>query len=124
MTEWARFQTIGFSEVEPYCCKLLAGKWPGIKNYGDLRTADFSNLMLDHEHYEIMKDGKYAGIVGMYDSGLSIEDIADYYGVTRQSMWKSLMRRGCKFREQLKFVEDNHFHTGQKNVDKRGWPHR
>ena len=42
--EWAGFQTIGFSEVESYCCKLLAGKWPGIKNYGDLRRADFSGL--------------------------------------------------------------------------------
>ena len=42
--EWAGFQTIGFSEVEPYCCKLLAEKWPGIKNYGDLRRADFSGL--------------------------------------------------------------------------------
>jgi DNA (cytosine-5)-methyltransferase 1 len=30
--EWARFETIGFSEIEPYCCRLLAGKWPDIKN--------------------------------------------------------------------------------------------
>jgi DNA (cytosine-5)-methyltransferase 1 len=42
--EWAGFETVGFSEIEPYCCKLLAGKWPGIKNYGDLRRADFSGL--------------------------------------------------------------------------------
>ena len=40
--EWAGFQTAGFAEIEPYCCKLLAEKWPEIKNYGDLRTADFS----------------------------------------------------------------------------------
>ena len=42
--EWAGFETVGFSEIEPYCCKLLAEKWPGIKNYGDLRRADFSGL--------------------------------------------------------------------------------
>ena len=42
--EWAGFRTVGFSEIEPYCCKLLAEKWPEIKNYGDLRTADFSDL--------------------------------------------------------------------------------
>jgi DNA (cytosine-5)-methyltransferase 1 len=42
--EWAGFETIGFSEVDPFCCQLLAEKWPEIKNYGDLRRADFSDL--------------------------------------------------------------------------------
>jgi len=42
--EWAGFETIGFAEIEPYCCKLLAEKWPQIPNYGDIRTADFSQL--------------------------------------------------------------------------------
>jgi site-specific DNA-cytosine methylase len=42
--EWAGFTTIGFSEIEPYCCRLLAEKWLAIPNYGDLRTADFSEL--------------------------------------------------------------------------------
>ena len=41
---WAGFQTVGFSEIEPYCCQLLAEKWPDIHNYGDIRTADFSGL--------------------------------------------------------------------------------
>jgi DNA (cytosine-5)-methyltransferase 1 len=41
---WAGFQTIGFSEIEPYCCALLAEKWPEIRNYGDIRTADFSGF--------------------------------------------------------------------------------
>lgn len=42
--EWAGFDTVGFSEIESYCCKLLTKKWPNIKNYGDIRTADFSGL--------------------------------------------------------------------------------
>ena len=42
--KWAGFETIGFAEVDPYCCALLAEKWPDIRNYGDLRTADFSRL--------------------------------------------------------------------------------
>jgi DNA (cytosine-5)-methyltransferase 1 len=41
---WAGFETVGFSEIDPYCCKLLAEKWPEIPNYGDIRTADFSGL--------------------------------------------------------------------------------
>jgi DNA (cytosine-5)-methyltransferase 1 len=42
--EWAGLETIGFSEIEPYCCRLLAEKWSEIRNYGDIRTADFSGL--------------------------------------------------------------------------------
>jgi len=42
--QWAGFELMGFSEIEPYCCKILALHWPGIKNYGDIRRADFSSL--------------------------------------------------------------------------------
>ena len=41
---WAGFQTVGFSEIDPYCCALLKQHWPDIPNYGDLRRADFSAL--------------------------------------------------------------------------------
>jgi DNA (cytosine-5)-methyltransferase 1 len=41
---WAGFETVGFSEIDLYCCKLLAEKYPEIPNYGDIRTADFSEL--------------------------------------------------------------------------------
>jgi DNA (cytosine-5)-methyltransferase 1 len=38
--QWAGFTTTGFSEIDPYCCALLAEKWPTIKNYGDIRNAE------------------------------------------------------------------------------------
>jgi DNA (cytosine-5)-methyltransferase 1 len=41
---WAGFGTVGFAEIEPYCCRLLAEKWPEIPNYGDIRGADFSGF--------------------------------------------------------------------------------
>lgn len=34
----AGFQTIGFSEVEPYACKILKRHWPEVPNYGDIRN--------------------------------------------------------------------------------------
>jgi DNA (cytosine-5)-methyltransferase 1 len=42
--QWAGFQTIGFSEIDPYCSKILKQHWPDIKNYGDIRTADFTDV--------------------------------------------------------------------------------
>jgi DNA (cytosine-5)-methyltransferase 1 len=40
----AGFETVGFAEIEPYCCALLYQHWPHIPNYEDIRTADFSHL--------------------------------------------------------------------------------
>lgn len=36
---WAGFRTVAFSEVEPYACKVLAQRWPGVPNVGDVRIA-------------------------------------------------------------------------------------
>lgn len=31
-------ETIAFSEIDPFCCKVLEKNFPGIKNYGDVRN--------------------------------------------------------------------------------------
>lgn len=36
--EWAGFRTIGFSEINPHCCRVLKRHWPCIRNFGDART--------------------------------------------------------------------------------------
>ena len=50
--------------------------------------------------------------VSMYNDGLSIEEVARHYGVSRQSMWKSLKRRGVTPRSRIRNGEDNHFYRG------------
>lgn len=32
------FKTIGFAEIEPWCCEILKKHWPKVKNYGDIGT--------------------------------------------------------------------------------------
>lgn len=32
------FKTIGFAEIEPWCCAVLKKHWPKVKNYGDIGT--------------------------------------------------------------------------------------
>lgn len=55
---------------------------------------------------------KYQDAVSMYETGLSVQDCADFYNITRQAMHKILIRRGCTFRPNLKFKTDNHFFRG------------
>lgn len=35
---WSGWNTIGFSEIEPHACKVLAKNFPGVPNLGDVRN--------------------------------------------------------------------------------------
>lgn len=35
---WAGFSTVGFSEIDPFCSKVLRKHWPNIPNFGDVRS--------------------------------------------------------------------------------------
>jgi len=58
-----------------------------------------------------------AECVRMYDSGLSMGPIAEYFHVSRNAMW-DLLRRRTKMRSQQRHGTDNHFfRDGQKADD-------
>lgn len=35
--QWAGIDTIGFSEIDKFCCEVLKKHWPNVINYGDIR---------------------------------------------------------------------------------------
>ena len=55
---------------------------------------------------------KYNDVTHIYESGMSIQECADFYGVSRQAMYKILYRRNCIFRDRIKKGENNHFFRG------------
>ena len=54
--------------------------------------------------------------VRMYDAGLSLGPIAEYFDVTRQAMW-DLLRRRTTMRPQQRRGRDNHFYRGGSLAD-------
>lgn len=64
------------------------------------------------------RNPKYDTAVIMYESGMSIATCAKHFGVTRQTMHAALVRRGCKFRDNLRFGEENHFYRGSRPYKK------
>lgn len=52
----------------------------------------------------------YSVAVDLYNKGMSIGDVADYFGTTRQAMWKILQRRDVIFRPRIKSNKENHFY--------------
>lgn len=64
-----------------------------------------------------MKD--YPQAITMYESGLSIQECASFYGMSRQAMWEWLKRRKVQFRPHIRNGSDNHFYRGGKRNVKR-----
>jgi len=108
--EWAGFRTVGQCEWADYPTKLLEKHWPDVQRWRDIRTLTAESFA--EETYMSQHKKDYDAAVTAYNAGLSIEDIADYYGVSRQSMWKCLQRRGVEFRDNKRYGPDNHFYRG------------
>jgi len=66
-----------------------------------------------------MPKDKYLKAVEMYNEGLSIQDCAAYFGITRQGMYKNFKQRGVKFRSRVRLGKDNHFYRGGSQQSKR-----
>lgn len=113
--EWAGFTTVGQCEFADYPTKVLEKHWPDVPRWRDIRTLtgdSFREVSYMGAH---RKDYDYA--VVLYEHGFSVADIANFYGVTRQSMWMCLKRRNAVFRENIRFDEDNHFFRGGSKAD-------
>ena len=109
--------TVWHSEIDKAASKVLAYRWPDVPNLGDITQIDWeemkraANRKLTPEQVE--------SSVRMYDQiGMSLQQIAEYYGVTRQAMW-DLLRRRTTLRPQVRHGADNHFWRGGARADGR-----
>jgi hypothetical protein len=64
------------------------------------------------------RDAKYDEAVNLYEQGLSVRDVAIYFGVTHQAMWKILGRR-ITLRPQKQEGDENVFFRDGSTMDKR-----
>lgn len=117
--EWMGWTNVFHCEKEPFCQKVLTHYWPkahSISDIHDLTVDNYGNLLYICDKEIITmgqpKSEKYKSAVQLYEGGMSIGECADFYEISRQAMHKILIRRGCKFRDNKKYGEDNHFHRG------------
>ena len=61
----------------------------------------------------------YDHAVVMYESGMSIQQVAWFYNISRQAMHSILKRRNVSFRPQLRYSKENHFYRGCVTQDER-----
>lgn len=122
-------------EIDDYASKVLAKHWPGVRRWYDVKTWPPKPLVKCRETYveewyrprtqmEAYMAGKLKKLtpeqaeecVLMYQSGLSLSPIADYFNVSRQAMW-DLLRRRIELRPQKRTGADNHFYRGGSTED-------
>lgn len=113
---WAgmKFQNHFCSDIEPYAQKLYKLRFPDSIQLGDItkiNTEIIKEYCLDNpamiyysdiiEFLEVIMSGKLKKLtdeqvlesINMYENGLSLQKIGDYFNVSRQSMWDLLSRR-------------------------------
>lgn len=105
--EWAGYETAMFCEIDPFAREVLRKHWPHVPIHDDIRT-----LTVDEVLPLKARDPKYDQAVRLYEAGMSVQQTADYFGITRQAMWRILQRRGVEMRPNLRYGDDNHFYRG------------
>lgn len=123
-----RHNLLAFCEKDKFCQKVLKKHWPNVPIVDDIVnltvdsivSAGYSQLSLKEREVidMVAKRKDYDEAVYLYESGLSIQNVANFYDITRQAMWMILKKRGCVFRQQIKTGIDNHFFRGTKASDK------
>lgn len=118
-SEWAGWNNIAHCEINEFCLKILKYYWPNafsLSDIHDLTVDNYGNLLyLYGKEIQTMgqpRSTKYDNAVSLYESGMSIQECAEFHEISRQALHKILQRRGCVFRSNLAFGEDNHFHRG------------
>lgn len=109
--------TVWTSDIDKGACKIIAHRFPDIPNLGDITTIDWSEMKLGGNRK--LNPDQVASAVRMYDElGMSLQDIATYFEVSRQGMW-DLLRRRVEMRPQLRYGAANHFYRGGPRADGR-----
>jgi len=122
-TVWGKdYEPIVFCEIDKFCQKVLRKHWPNTIIINDIKLLDtFVKISHNNEKTGEIIMAKLAKrqveeSVNLYKKGFSLQQIADYFFVSRQAMW-DLLRRRIKLRPQKKYGTDNNFYRGGKSAD-------
>lgn len=115
--EWAGLgPTVWQVEQDRFCNVVLAKHWPNAERHQDVRVRFGIAVEGNMGRLKKLTQGQVSECVAMYERGLSLQAVADYFGVSRQGMW-DLLRRRTTMRPQKKFGADNHFYRGGARAD-------
>lgn len=93
------FETVAFCEIEPYCRRVLAKHWPGVKQYDDVRTLTADTLARDGIAVDIICGGFPCQDISFAGKG---EGLAG----ERSGLWSEIVRLVGEIRPRFLIVEN------------------
>lgn len=94
------FETIAFSEIEPYACRILAERFPGIPNLGDVRNITRDSVL--------RRTGCLPALVtgGFPCQDLSCAGARAGLAGARSGLWSECARLLCELRPRYALFEN------------------
>jgi DNA (cytosine-5)-methyltransferase 1 len=93
------FQTVAFCEIEPYCQRVLAGHWPGVPIYDDIRELTAERLAADGIGVDVICGGFPCQDISRAGKGAGIEG-------ERSGLWSEYARLIGELRPRYVIVEN------------------
>lgn len=96
------------AEVHGAACKVMAHRFPDAPNIGDVSMIDWRLLTQEGRIDRRRHDERAAAMYERYTEGLSLAEVAEEFGVTRQSVYGLFKGRGWELRKRpapLEYVE-------------------
>jgi DNA (cytosine-5)-methyltransferase 1 len=93
------FETVAFCEIEPYCRKVLAKHWPGVKCYDDVQSLSAAALCRDGIAVDVITGGFPCQDISFAGKGAGIEG-------ERSGLWGEYARLIGELRPQYVIVEN------------------
>jgi hypothetical protein len=113
------FETVAFCEIDKHCHAVLNKNFPNVPIFEDIK-----NVFYEKEgglgKLKKMTEDQVTEATKMYENGFSLQEVGDFFNVSRQSM-HDLLKRRIKLRPQARFGEDNNFYRGGKSSDQKTW---
>ena len=93
------FETVAFCEIEPYCRKVLAKHWPGVKQYDDVRTLTADTLARDGIAVDVICGGFPCQDISIAGEGAGLAG-------ERSGLWREFARLIGELRPRFVIVEN------------------
>lgn len=111
--ERAGMTVVGQVELDDFCRRVLTRHWPEVPKHDDVRTTvewwgREGKLAMPQRR----KDEKAALMYTQYQAGMSLADVAQEFGITRQSVYTMFKRRGYELRERSPISGDSLSYKG------------
>ncbi len=93
------FETVAFCEIEPYCRRVLAKHWPGVKQYDDVRTLTADTLRRDGITVDVICGGFPCQDISVDGNGAGLHG-------ERSGLWFQYARLVGELRPRFVIVEN------------------